>query len=149
MGLKGKLVAQVEISFHGDLYYEIFREKPHHLPSMTSLIHAVDGQWGTQGCTIIFKYTQDGKTEMVEHVMETIDDEKKILKYRAIKGDVLKSYKSFVVICQVDTNDDDNFVTWTMVYEKLKEEIPEPLTYLEYFIKFTKEMDNHHAKPKP
>nr|GLL32910.1 kirola-like [Ipomoea trifida] len=149
MGLKGKLLGQIEISFHGDLFHEILRARPHHLPSMSSIVHAVDGQWGTQGCTTIFKFTQDGKTEIAEHVMDTIDDEKKLLKYRAIKGDVLKSYKSFVITCGVDTNGDDNFVTWTLLYEKLKEEIPEPFTYLDFFFKLTKEMDNHHAKPSP
>ncbi|XP_031122573.1 kirola-like [Ipomoea triloba] len=167
MGLKGKLLGQIEISFHGDLFHEILGARPHHLPSMTSVIHEVGGQWGTQGCTTKYKYTQltkdykkagiqtcdliiiCGKTETEEAVMDIIDNEKKIVKYRIVKGDVLKSYKSFIVTCEVETNGDDKFVTWTVVYEKLKEEIPEPLTYMEYFFTVTKDLDNHHAKPNP
>ncbi|XP_031122042.1 kirola-like [Ipomoea triloba] len=149
MGLKGKLLGQIEISFHGDLFHEILGARPHHLPSMSSVVHEVDGQWGTQGCTTIYKYTQGGKTETAETVMDTIDNEKKIVKYRVVKGDILNSYKSFIATCEVETNGDDNFVTWTIVYEKLKEEIPEPLTYIEYFLKLTKELDDHHAKPNP
>nr|GMD26631.1 kirola-like [Ipomoea batatas] len=131
MGLKGKLLGQIEISFHGDLFHEILGDRPHHLPSMSKVMHAVEGQWGTQGCTTIFKYTQGGKTETSETVMDIIDNEKKIVKYRVVKGDLLKSYKSFIVTAEVETNGYDNFVTWTIVYEKLKEEIPEPLTFME------------------
>nr|GLL32913.1 kirola-like [Ipomoea trifida] len=149
MGLKGKLLGQIEISFHGDLFHEILAARPHHLPSMSSVVHEVDGQWGTQGCTTKYKYTQGGKTETVETVMDIIDNEKKIVKYRIVKGDVLKSYKSFIVTCEVETNGDDKFVTWTVVYEKLKEEIPEPLSYMEYFFTVTKELDDHHAKLNP
>ncbi|XP_019160364.1 PREDICTED: kirola-like [Ipomoea nil] len=149
MGLKGKLIGQVEISFHGDLYHDIIGARPHHLPSMTSGVHAVDGQWGTVGYTTIFKYTQDGKTEIAEKVIDAIDDEKKMVKYRVTKGDPLKSYKSFILTCQVDSNGDDHFVSWTIDYEKLKEEIPEPLTYLDFLLKMTKEMEDHHAKLKP
>ncbi|XP_031123137.1 kirola-like [Ipomoea triloba] len=152
MGLKGKLLGQVEISFHGDLYHEILKERPHHLPSMCSAIHEVEGQWGTvgsSGSTVIFKFTHDGKTKTAEDVIEAIDDEKKMVKFRVVGGDVLESYKNFTVTCEVDSNGDDNFVTWTLEYEKLKEEIPEPLSYLEFLFNMTKDMDDHHAKLNP
>nr|GMD26633.1 kirola-like [Ipomoea batatas] len=139
MGLKGKLLGQIEISIHGDLFHEILAARPHHLPSMTSVVLAVDGQWGTQG----------GKTEIGESFMDTIDDEKKTVKYRVVKGDILKSFKSFIIICEVETNGDGNFVTWTVVYEKLKEEIPEPLTFMEYLFTLTKETVDHLAKLNP
>nr|GLL32914.1 UPF0503 protein At3g09070, chloroplastic-like [Ipomoea trifida] len=90
-----------------------------------------------------------GKTETAETFMDIIDNEKKIVKYRIVKGDILNSYKSFIVTCEVETNGDDKFVTWTVVYEKLKEEIPEPLSYMEYFFTVTKELDDHHAKLNP
>nr|GLL32918.1 kirola-like [Ipomoea trifida] len=140
MGLKGKLLGQIEISINGDLFHEILGARPHHLPSMTSVVLAVDGQWGTQGC---------GKTEIGESFMDTIDDEKKMVKYRVVKGDILKSFKSFIITCEVETNGDGNFVIWTVVYEKLKEEIPEPLTFMEYLFTLTKETVDHLAKLNP
>nr|GMC79632.1 kirola-like [Ipomoea batatas]GMD58999.1 kirola-like [Ipomoea batatas] len=149
MGLKGKLLGQIEISIHGDLFHEILAARPHHLPSMTSVVLAVDGQWGTQGCTTTFKYTQGGKTEIGESFMDTIDDEKKTVKYRVVKGDILKSFKSFIITCEVETNGDGNSVTWTVVYEKLKEEIPEPLAFMEYLFTLTKESVEHLAKLNP
>ncbi|XP_019160143.1 PREDICTED: kirola-like [Ipomoea nil] len=146
MGLKGKVVGQVEISFHGDIYHEIFRERPHHLPSMCSAIHSIEGQGGTVGSTITLIFTHEGKTKMAEDVIEAIDDEKKLVKFRVVKGDILESYKSFSLTCQVHSNDDDHFVTWTLEYEKLSEEIPEPLSYLQTILDITKEMEDHHAK---
>ncbi|XP_019160136.1 PREDICTED: kirola-like [Ipomoea nil] len=149
MGLKGKVLGQIEISFHGDVFHEIFRERPHHVPSMCSTILGVEGQWGTVGSVIIWKISHDGKTKTVKDVIEAIDDEKKLVKFRVIGGDLKESYKNFIITCHVDTNGDDNFVTWALEYEKLKEEIPEPLTYLELLLNMTKDMDDHHAKPKP
>nr|GMD21910.1 kirola-like [Ipomoea batatas] len=87
-----------------------------------------------------------GKTKMAEDVIEVIDDEKKLVKFRVVKGDILDSYKSFSLTCQVHSNDDDHFVTWTLEYEKLSEEIPEPLSYLQTILDITKEMENYHAK---
>nr|GMD26632.1 kirola-like [Ipomoea batatas] len=114
MGLKGKVLGQVEISFHGDVFHEIFRERPHHVPSMCSTILGVEGQWGTVGSVIIWKISHDGKTKTVEDVIEAIDDEKKLVKFRVIGGDLKESYKSFIITCHVDSNGDDNFVTWAL-----------------------------------
>ncbi|XP_019160363.1 PREDICTED: kirola-like [Ipomoea nil] len=147
MGLKGKLLRQIEISFHGDVFHEIYRDRPHHVPSMCPIVVGVEGQWGTVGSIIIWKFTHDGETKTASEVIESIDDEKKMMKFRVIGGDdVLEYYKSFIITYQVDTNSDGNFVSWSIEYEKLKEEIPEPLTYLELLLNITKDIDNHHAK---
>ncbi|XP_019160091.1 PREDICTED: kirola-like [Ipomoea nil] len=119
------------------------------MPSMCSTILGVEGQWGTVGSVIIWKFSHDGKTKIAKEVIEAIDDEKKLVKFRVIGGDLMESHKSFIITCHVDSNGDDNFVTWTIEYEKLKEEIPEPLTYLEFLLNMTKDMDDHHAKLKP
>ncbi|XP_019160365.1 PREDICTED: kirola-like [Ipomoea nil] len=149
MGLKGKVLVQVEISFHGDIYHQLFSERPHHIPSMCKGIIGVEGQWGTVGSIIHWKFSHDGKSKTAEEVIEAIDEKEKLVKFKVIGGEILEDYKSFIIICQVHTNDDNHLVTWTIEYEKLKEEIPEPFSYLEFLLDITKDMEDHHANLKP
>ncbi|THG18976.1 hypothetical protein TEA_005119 [Camellia sinensis var. sinensis] len=61
MGLTGKLVRQVEIKSDGDVFHELFRDKPHHISTMSpGNIHGVDlheGDWGHVGSVISWNYT--------------------------------------------------------------------------------------------
>ncbi|CAL5399991.1 unnamed protein product [Camellia sinensis] len=63
MGLTGKLVRQVEIKSDGDAFHELFRDKPHHVSTMSpGNIHGVDlheGDWGHVGSVISWNYTHD------------------------------------------------------------------------------------------
>ncbi|XP_022855466.1 MLP-like protein 28 [Olea europaea var. sylvestris] len=57
----GKLVSQIAIKSDGDVFHEIFRERPHHISGMSPAniqkcdLH--DGQWGTVGSVIYWNYT--------------------------------------------------------------------------------------------
>lgn len=61
MSLSGKLVSQVDIKSDGDVFHEIFRERPHHISDMSpDHIQNCDlheGQWGTVGSIIYWNYT--------------------------------------------------------------------------------------------
>lgn len=60
-GLVGKLVSQIDIKSDGDVFHEIFRDRPHHLSEMTpEKIQNCDlheGDWGKVGSVICFNYT--------------------------------------------------------------------------------------------
>lgn len=59
--LAGKLVSQIEIKSDGDVFHEIFRERPHHISGMSpDKIQNVDihhGDWGKPGSVIFWNYT--------------------------------------------------------------------------------------------
>lgn len=38
-----------------------------------------------------------------------------------------------------------NFITWTLVYEKLNENTPEPLDFIEFLIYLIKDLETHHV----
>ena len=61
MDLSGKMVKQVEILSDGDVFYEIFAYKLYCISEMShGNIQGVDlleGDWGTVGSVIFFKYT--------------------------------------------------------------------------------------------
>ncbi|PON48643.1 Bet v I/Major latex protein, partial [Parasponia andersonii] len=66
----------------------------------------------------------DGKAETVNEILETIDAEKKLLKFNVVDGKMLKRYKIFEVTLQVFEKDADEagsssgLVKWTFDYEK-------------------------------
>ncbi|KAL2235106.1 UNVERIFIED_CONTAM: Kirola, partial [Sesamum indicum] len=149
MGLSGKLVSQIDIKCDGDVFHEIFRERPHHISGMTP--HNIqncdlhEGQWGTVGSVIYWNYTHDGKEKVAKEIIEAIDEEKKSVTFKVIEGDLMELYKTFKLTVHVDTNGDDNLVTWTLEYEKLSEDVPDPHTLMEFCLNVTKDIEKHHV----
>ncbi|KAL2546173.1 MLP-like protein [Forsythia ovata] len=152
MGLTGKLVSTVDIKSDGDVFHEIFRERPHHISGMSPAniqkcdLH--DGQWGTVGSVIYWNYTHDGKDRVAKEIIEAVDEEKKSVTFKVIEGDLMELYNTFKLIVHVDTTGDDNLVTWTLEYEKKNENIPDPNTLMNFCLAVTKDIETHHlAKP--
>ena len=61
MSLKGKLLAEFEISAPADKFYNIFKKEAHHVPktSATGTITGVavhEGDWETEGSIKIWNY---------------------------------------------------------------------------------------------
>ncbi|KAL3654492.1 hypothetical protein CASFOL_004173 [Castilleja foliolosa] len=146
--LTGKLVSQTNIKSDGDVFHEIFRERPHHLSVMSPahiqkcVLH--DGDFGQVGSVVFFNYTHDGKERVAKEIIEAIDEENKSVTYKVIEGDLMELYKSFKLIVHVDTSGEDNLVTWTLEYEKLNGDVPDPHTLMDVCLKVTKDIETHH-----
>ncbi|GMP59207.1 hypothetical protein CsSME_00022581 [Camellia sinensis var. sinensis] len=166
MGLTGKLVRQVEIMSDGDVFHELFRDKPHHISTMSAgNIHGVDlheGDWGHVGSVISWNYTHDlnlflelgkflddvvdGKKKVGKEVVEAIDEENKSVTFKVIEGDLTELYKAFKVTVHVDTKGENNLVTWTFEYEKKSENVEDPNAWMDLIINVTKDIETHHLK---
>ncbi|KAK1380584.1 MLP-like protein 34-like [Heracleum sosnowskyi] len=148
MGLIGKLICQTSIKTDGDVFHEIFGTRPHHLHTMTpENIHGCDlheGEFGKVGSFIIWKYSMDGKQMVEKHRVEAIDEEQKQVTYKVIEGELLKSFKIFVINVHVDTSGVDNLVTWSFDYEKVDESIKDPTEYLDFVLRINKDIETHH-----
>ncbi|MCD7460664.1 hypothetical protein HAX54_044078 [Datura stramonium] len=145
--LKGKLVAEIEIKCDEDVFYEIFRYRPHHISNMCpDKIQKVDiheGEWGTVGSIILWNFTHaDGKEKVAKHIVEAIDEEKKLVKFKVIEGDTLEEYKSFSFTVHVESN----IVTWILEYEKKHANVPDSHTLMEFCLSITKDIETHHIK---
>ncbi|KAL0424629.1 UNVERIFIED_CONTAM: Kirola [Sesamum radiatum] len=149
MALSGKLVSQIDIKCDGDVFHEIFRERPHHISGMSpdkiQNCDLHDGQWGTVGSVIYWNYTHDGKERVAKEIIEAIDEEKKSVTFKVIEGDLMELYKTIKLTVHVDTTGDDNLVTWTIEYEKLNEDVPDPNTLMEFCLHVTKDIERHHV----
>ncbi|XP_047309050.1 kirola-like [Impatiens glandulifera] len=148
-GLK-KMLRQVEIKSDGDVFHEIFKSRPHHIsamsPTLVQNIELHDGEWGNVGSVIFVNYTHDGKDKVVKHEIISIDEEKRLVAYKTIEGDLRELYKTFIITVHVDTHGENNLVTWTFEYEKLKEDVEDPNTLMDFFIAMSKDIETHHLK---
>ncbi|KAI8023885.1 hypothetical protein LOK49_LG03G00964 [Camellia lanceoleosa] len=156
MGLTGKLVRQVEINSDGDVFHKLFRDKPHHISTMSpgdwghvgSVIswNYTHGDWGHVGSVISWNYTHDGKKKVTKEVIEAIDEENKSVTFKVIEGDLTELYRTFKFTVHVDTKGENNLVTWTFEYEKKSEDVEDPNTLMDFTINVTKDIATHHLK---
>ncbi|KAK4371166.1 hypothetical protein RND71_010641 [Anisodus tanguticus] len=152
MSLEGKLVSEINIKSCGDVFHEIFRYRPHHISSMSpdkvQNVEVHEGEWGTVGSVIFWNFIHDGKEKVAKEVIEEIDEEKKLVKFKVIGGDILEAYKSFYFTVHVETKGEDNLVTWILEYEKLNPDVPDPHTLMEFCLNVTKDIETHHLTGK-
>uniref|UniRef100_A0A3Q7FZ69 Bet v I/Major latex protein domain-containing protein n=1 Tax=Solanum lycopersicum TaxID=4081 RepID=A0A3Q7FZ69_SOLLC len=86
----------------------------------------------------------DGKEKVAKEVIEEIDEEKKLVKFKVIGGDILEAYNSFYLTVHVETKGEDNLVTWILEYEKKNCNVPDPHTLMEFCLNVTKDIETHH-----
>ncbi|XP_059291501.1 kirola-like [Lycium ferocissimum] len=144
MGLKGKLVSQIEMKCAGHLLHEHFKSNPHKTSTMSPnkvtnfALH--EGQLGHTGSVVSWKFILGGKERHAKQVLH-IDDSKKSITFNFVEGYMNELYKSMTVTLTAD----GNWMTWTIVYEKLNENIPEPIDLLELTIGLLKDLEPHHV----
>ena len=90
--------------------------------------------------------TVDGKAVMSKEVLEAIDDKNNSVTFKVIGGLLMDLYKSFKFIVQATPKGEGSLVRWTLVYEKLKVDVPDPNLMLQFAIDLTKDIDAHLTK---
>ena len=58
----------------------------------------------------------------------------------------MELYKSFKFIVQATPKGEGSLVRWTLVYEKLNVDVPDPNLMLQFAIDLTKDIDAHLTK---
>uniref|UniRef100_A0A3Q7IG93 Bet v I/Major latex protein domain-containing protein n=1 Tax=Solanum lycopersicum TaxID=4081 RepID=A0A3Q7IG93_SOLLC len=61
--------------------------------------------------------------------------------FNFIEGYMNELYNSMIVIL----NAKENWITWSMLYEKLNENIHEPLDFMDFLIGLIKDLATHHV----
>ncbi|KZV13850.1 kirola-like [Dorcoceras hygrometricum] len=144
MGLTGKLTAQIEYKYWRRCFHEVFRYMPHEVSMSPELIQGCDlleGDLGGVGSIIYWKYTHDGTETVAKEIVDAIAEEK--------EGDMMELYKKFEPTFHVDAHGDVDLVTWTFEYEKLHDDVEEPLSLLGLCINLTRHIELHHLNKKP
>ncbi|KAK2453414.1 MLP protein [Trifolium repens] len=152
MALIGKVESEVEIQAPAAKFYSFYRNQLEHLPNISTHIHGArvhEGDWETVGSVKHWEYTIDGKKISATIIIESVDDDNKVITYSIFDKEVSEDYKSFKGIIQViDKEHGGGIVKWTFEYEKLKDDITgvSPDSYLNVAVKVAKEIDAHLVK---
>ncbi|KAI3841408.1 hypothetical protein MKX03_000038 [Papaver bracteatum] len=145
--LVGRLVFELEVDCDADKYYKIYKHAEDvqtvapHLYAGVKVIH---GEASHSGCIKEWNCILEGKTiRMIEET--THNDETRTLHHRIFEGDLMKDYKKFDSIIEVNPKPNGNgcVVTRTFVYEKINEESPTPSVYLPFCHQAVEVMDKH------
>ncbi|KAI0491935.1 hypothetical protein KFK09_026198 [Dendrobium nobile] len=78
--------------------------------------------------------------------IEVDDDANKLVSYSVIEGDILSYYTSFRPTLQVLSKGDGAVVKWSVEYEKLNEEVPDPELIQAMATQTFKELDAYLLK---
>ncbi|XP_006338883.1 kirola-like [Solanum tuberosum] len=146
MGVKGKLIASIEVRCGGHSIHDMFHTNTHHIPNINPTkykhfeIH--EGETIKVGSIVSWKYNQDGKEKFIKQVIEVVDSQNKSITWKVIEGNVLELYNSLIVI----TSSEHQWTTLTFVYEKKTGDTPEPLTDFGFFLDAIKDMEDHLIK---
>ncbi|KAG2708412.1 hypothetical protein I3843_05G174100 [Carya illinoinensis] len=149
MALKGKMETEIEIKAAADKYYSIFKTSAHQVPTATpDIIQGVkvhEGDWKTHGSIKVWNYTVEGNAEVFKEKVE-LDDANRAATLVGIEGDPMKYYKIFKATYQAIPKGNGSLAKLTIVYEKLREDMPPPIKYLNMMVSLTKDIDAHLAK---
>ncbi|XP_038719932.1 MLP-like protein 34 [Tripterygium wilfordii] len=149
MSVHGKMEAELEVKVSAAQFHEVFSFRPHHISNMTpDHIQGVDlheGEWGKQGKVIYWNYVHDGVPKVAKERVEAIDDVNNSTSFRVIEGDILNEYKDFLITVQATPKGQGSLVKWTFEYEKLKPDVPDPQSLLNFVVTVSKGIDDHHT----
>ncbi|KAL3360606.1 hypothetical protein AABB24_013837 [Solanum stoloniferum] len=146
MGMKGKLIASMEVKCGGHLLFDIFHTNNHHVPNISPRninnfeIH--EGEIIKAGSIVSWKYNEGGQQMYMKYLVEAADPENKSITWKLIEGDLLELYNYF----NVATSCDHQWTTWTYEYEKKSEDTPEPLIHLGFILDLIKDIEGHLLK---
>ncbi|CAL1374294.1 unnamed protein product [Linum trigynum] len=149
--LSGKLEVQFAIRLPASQHHEIFSARPHHVSNMAPAkvrncaVH--EGHFGQKGTIIEWDYVHDGEKKLAKQIVEDMDDVNFSTSFKMIEGDLMKEYKEFMIVVKATPKSEStSLIHWTLEYEKLSEDIPEPFSLLQFFVHLSKDIDDHHAE---
>ncbi|KAH9609846.1 hypothetical protein KSS87_006988 [Heliosperma pusillum] len=154
MSLKRKLEGEVEIrAAAADVHHDIYKSTPHHVshaaPHFVQSCDLHEGELGEVGSVVNWKVTLDGKPVTVKGKILEIDEDKKLISYTCIEGDLLDVYKSITAISQVIPKDSEtSIIKWVIDYEKKHPGVPEPTHLLDALLGAATDIDDHHHRNK-
>ncbi|WMV07883.1 hypothetical protein MTR67_001268 [Solanum verrucosum] len=145
MGIKGKLIASMEVKCEGHLIHDLMHTNTHQAANISPTIHHFEvheGEIGKVGTIFNMKYNEDVQEKTVKYEIEAIDSYKKSISRKVIGGDLLDFYSSFTFVSSCE----QQWITWTFEYEKKIENNPEPLNFLGFILNATKNIEGHFLK---
>uniref|UniRef100_A0A1J3EJN2 MLP-like protein 31 n=1 Tax=Noccaea caerulescens TaxID=107243 RepID=A0A1J3EJN2_NOCCA len=145
--LQGELEVEVEIRAPAKQYHELLVGRPQDVPKATPEnvqgCELREGECGKVGSVIVWNYAINGQPKVMKETIVELDSEKNLMVARAIEGDIMKEFKSFVITIQATPKQrgPGSVVKCQMKYERINEKVAPPEKMIELFVKASKDMD--------
>ncbi|KAI5654234.1 hypothetical protein M9H77_31421 [Catharanthus roseus] len=121
---------------------------PKVFPDIYRSVEVLEGDGKSAGSLrkVTYHPTGEGMTQaaMTMFRVEFVDEENKVICVKMVDGDVLKQYKKFVdkmAVRAKEGGEDGSVVTYTIEYEKISEDTPDPLHIKDYSIDLFHKLD--------
>ncbi|GAB2220516.1 hypothetical protein Droror1_Dr00008176 [Drosera rotundifolia] len=151
MASSGKLEVEVEVKSTPEKIWHSLRNTetvfPQAFPETYKSIELVEGDGKSIGSTRLVKFAE--VVPMITTTKERIDEvdeEKKVVGYSVVEGELLNFFKSFKAKVGVAPKGDGSLVTWTCDYEKANEEVPAPELFKDFAVKTFHDLDAYLLK---
>ncbi|RZC58188.1 hypothetical protein C5167_005495 [Papaver somniferum] len=145
-----KLGFETEIKCSADKYFGLFSYKitqlPKLFPNIYKSIEVIGGDGTSVGSTRLWKFFKDGKEMTVKNRVTSFDKEKRSITVEVFEGEVMKNYKSLSakldVVPKKYAAGNGILVKWSLEFEKVNDDIPNPTAYLDALRVTTKEVSS-------
>lgn len=95
---------------------------------------------------LTFWFPLGGVSKSMKETVEAVDEENKSITFNVLEGEVMKDYKSYKFTIHAIPKGEGCLVKWTVIYEKAREDGPDPHNYMEYAVQVTKDIESHLLK---
>ncbi|PWA72105.1 hypothetical protein CTI12_AA273680 [Artemisia annua] len=114
------------------------------LPGFGCELH--EGEWGAVGSILKWNWLVDGEPQHTKELIEFADENNKSITFRVLEGEIIQIYKRIAANVRADQNGENCLVTWTVEYEKINEDVPDPDSIIDFAYNLTKDIKTHHLK---
>uniref|UniRef100_A0A0E0KRL5 Bet v I/Major latex protein domain-containing protein n=1 Tax=Oryza punctata TaxID=4537 RepID=A0A0E0KRL5_ORYPU len=163
--MASKVELVVEVKSPADKLWTALRDStelfPKIFPEQYKSIETVEGDGKSAGTVRLVKYTEGvPMVTFAKEKVEVADDEKKVVSYSVVDGELVSFYKNFRVTLQVTPKGgaaredgataaaaaDGAVVSWTMDFDKASEQVPDPDVIKETAAKTFHDLDDYLLK---
>ncbi|KAI3977012.1 hypothetical protein MKX01_008870 [Papaver californicum] len=146
----GKLGFETEIKCSADKYFSMFSHNvtqlPKFLPNIYKSVEVIEGDETSVGSITLWKYNAGGKEMGAKDRLKMFDKEKRSLTYELLDGELKNYYKALTaklnVVPKQGAAGIASLVTWSLEFEKVNEDIPDPTAYIDALKRATKELSS-------
>ncbi|KQJ83035.1 MLP-like protein 423 [Brachypodium distachyon] len=155
--MASKVELVVEVKSPADKLWTALRDStelfPKIFPEQYKSIETVEGDGKSAGTVRLLKYTEGvPMVTFAKEKVEMADDEKKVVSYSVVDGELVSFYKNFRVTVQVTPSAKDDgaaagaVVNWAMEFDKASDAVPDPDVIKETAAKTFHDLDDYLLK---
>ncbi|KAH6763412.1 hypothetical protein C2S52_020845 [Perilla frutescens var. hirtella] len=145
--MASKIEAEIELKSPAEKVWNNLKQFtvvfPKALPQTYERIDVLEGDGKSVGSVIlsIFKESQS-----VKERIELVDDEKKILSYSFLEGEILNHFKNYKAIICVTSKSDGALINYSAELEKADAHAPNPDFFRDFVVKLFHDFDAYLLK---